>query len=316
MTTLRVAFAGTPEFARVALAGLLRSHHQVAGVITRPDRPRGRGRRIQASPVKQTAVAAHLPVLQPETLRNDPAVPAALRDWAADVLVVVAYGLIVPQPLLDAAPLGSINIHASLLPRWRGAAPIQRALLAGDATTGITIMRMEAGLDTGPILLQRSVEIGPADTSGDLHDVLARMGAEALVSALDGLADGSLEARPQPAEGASHAGKIAKSEALITWQHSAIDIDRQVRALNPWPVAETRFEDEQLRVLRAQAEPRDAAANTAAEPGTVIAIRDARILVQCGEGQLALTDVQRPGRKPITAAEFARSHALPGRRFG
>ena len=316
MTTLRVAFAGTPEFARVALAGLLRSRHQVAGVITRPDRPRGRGRHIQASPVKQTAVAAHLPVLQPESLRGDAAVLTALEGWAADVLVVVAYGLILPPPVLEAARLGSINIHASLLPRWRGAAPIQRALLAGDPSTGITIMRMEAGLDTGPILLQRSLEIGPADTSGELHDVLARMGAEALIGALDGLADGSLQAHPQPAEGASYATKIAKSEALIHWQESAINIDRQVRALNPWPVAETRFEDEPLRILRARVGPADAGSKGAAEPGTVIAIRDARILVQCGEGQLALTEVQRPGRKPITAAEFARSHVLPGRRLG
>lgn len=314
MTALRVAFAGTPEFARTALLAALRSRHRVVGVFTRPDRPRGRGQKITASPVKEAALAAHLPLSQPATLQGGAAL-GELASWRADVLVVVAYGLILPQTLLAVPRLGSVNIHASLLPRWRGAAPIQRALLAGDPRTGITLMRMEAALDTGPILLQRSIDICATDTSGSLHEQLAKLGAETLLEGLDALADGQLRPAPQPQEGASYAGKISKSEALIVWQRSAIEIDRQVRAFNPWPIAETRFEENQLRILAARLEERAAAAPAVA-PGTMVAVLDDGIVVQCGEGGLALTHVQRPGRRPVAAHDFAGGRALLGQRLG
>jgi methionyl-tRNA formyltransferase len=312
VTALRVAFAGTPEFARTALQALVGSHHPVVGVFTRPDRPRGRGQRISASPVKEAALASDVPLSQPATLHGGAALDV-LTSWRADVLVVVAYGLILPQTLLDAARLGSINIHASLLPRWRGAAPIQRALLAGDAATGITLMRMEAALDAGPILLQRSIRIGATDTSGSLHDDLATLGARTLLEGLDALAADLLQPTPQPLEGVSYAAKIAKSEALIDWDRSALEIDRQIRAFNPWPVAETRFEDDQLRILTARIHD---GALPAAPPGTVTAVTDDALIVQCGAGCLALTQVQRPGRRAVLAREFAGSRAVLGERLG
>jgi len=314
VTALRVAFAGTPEFARTALQALIASRHEVVGVFTRPDAPRGRGQELAASAVKSAALASSLPIAQPATLAGD----AALKEligWRADVLVVVAYGLILPARMLDAPALGSVNIHASLLPRWRGAAPIQRALLAGDATTGITLMRMAAGLDTGPILLQRPLAIGPTDTSGSLHEALATLGASALLEALEGLASGALHATPQPEEGVSYAHKIAKAEARIDWRGNAAQIDRQIRAFNPWPIAETRFEDEPLRVHAARIDASHAPAQ-AVPPGSIIAIGEDAVVVQCGEGRLALTLVQRPGRRAITAREFAGSRALLGRLLG
>lgn len=313
MTALRVAFAGTPEFARTALQAVLGSRHRVVGVFTRPDRPRGRGQQISASPVKEAALAAHLPLSQPATVQGGAALDE-LTSWRADVLVVVAYGLILPQTLLDAPRLGSVNIHASLLPRWRGAAPIQRALLAGDAQTGITLMRMAAALDSGPILLQRSIGIGATDTSGRLHDELAELGAQTLLEGLDALAEGRLRATPQPQDGVSYAAKINKSEAAIDWQRSAIEIDRQVRAFNPWPIAETRLEQSQLRILAARIE--QGVGVPAATPGTMVAVREDAIVVQCGAGRLALTRVQRPGRRAVVARDFAGSRALLGQRLG
>jgi methionyl-tRNA formyltransferase len=313
VTALRVAFAGTPEFARTALQAVLGSRHRVVGVFTRPDRPRGRGQQIGASPVKEAALAAHLPLSQPATVQGGAALDE-LTSWRADVLVVVAYGLILPQTLLDAPRLGSVNIHASLLPRWRGAAPIQRALLAGDAQTGITLMRMAAALDSGPILLQRSIGIGATDTSGRLHDELAELGAQTLLEGLDALAEGRLRAIPQPQDGVSYAAKINKSEAAIDWQRSAIEIDRQVRAFNPWPIAETRFEQSQLRILAARVE--QGVGVPAATPGTMVAVREDAIVVQCGAGRLALTRVQRPGRRAVVARDFAGSRALLGQRLG
>jgi methionyl-tRNA formyltransferase len=314
VTALRVAFAGTPEFARTALQALLASRHEVVGVFTRPDTPRGRGQQLAASAVKTAALAAALPISQPATLKGD-AARTQLADWRADVLVVVAYGLILPPAMLDAPRLGSVNIHASLLPRWRGAAPIQRALLAGDARTGITLMRMAAGLDTGPILLQRPLAIGAADTSGTLQDELAKLGASTLLVALDGLASGALQATPQPQEGVCYAHKISKSEARIDWQGSAGEIDRQIRAFNPWPIAETRFADEQLRILAARVDVAEAPADEAV-PGTVVAVRDESVVVQCGAGRLGITLVQRPGRRPVTAREFAGGRTLLGERLG
>ena len=315
MTALRVAFAGTPEFARTALQALLGSRHGVAGVFTRPDRPRGRGQRMSASPVKEAALAAGLPVSQPATAQDGAALHE-LKSWRADVLVVVAYGLILPQPLLDAARLGSVNIHASLLPRWRGAAPIQRAILAGDTQTGITLMRMEAALDAGPILLQRSVPIRATDTSARLHHTLAALGAQTLLEGLDALAEGALPPTPQSQEGVSYAAKIGKSEAAIDWGKSATEVDRQVRAFNPWPVAETRFEDTHLRILAARIYQDAAPQVQGAAPGTVVLMLEDAVVVQCGEGYLGLMQVQRAGRRPITAREFAGGRALLGKRLG
>jgi len=309
---LRVAFAGTPDFALPALQALLASPHLVVGVLTQPDRPKGRGRQIGASPVKTLAQSRGLPLAQPQTLRSE-ADRAALAAWQPDVLVVVAYGLILPPAALDLPRLGCINIHASLLPRWRGAAPIQRAILAGDEQTGVTIMRMDRGLDTGPMLLQQTVAVGPEETGGSLHDRLATLGGAALLEALDGVSNGTLPARPQPSEGATYAAKIDKGEALIDWSGDAVHIERQVRAFNPWPIAETRLDGEQLRIFSARAETHGAHARTA---GTIVSVQGDAIVVACGHGQLAITQVQRPGRKPVAARDFANTLSLSGRHFG
>jgi len=312
MTSLRIAFAGTPQFALPALQALLKSRHQVVGVLTQPDRPAGRGQQMRASPVKLLALDAQLPLAQPSSLKTEES-RAELTQWAADVLVVVAYGLILPPPVLALPRLGCVNIHGSLLPRWRGAAPIQRAILAGDAETGVTIMQLDAGLDTGPMLLERVRPIGSQDTAGDLHDALSELGAAALLEALDGLAAGTLKPRAQPADGVSYAPKIEKSEAPIDWSVSAIHLDRKIRAFNPWPVAETRFAGESLRVLQARiAEP--IGAHDA--PGTLLGIADDGLRVACGEGVLAVRELQRAGKRPVSARDFANAVRLAGLRFG
>jgi methionyl-tRNA formyltransferase len=312
MTSLRIAFAGTPHFALPALRALLASRHQVVGVLTQPDRPAGRGRELRASPIKLLAVGQGLPVAQPQTLRNAEG-RAALTAWAPDLLVVVAYGLILPAEVLMLPRLGCLNIHGSILPRWRGAAPIQRALLAGDAETGITIMQLDAGLDTGPVLLERHRPIGLHDTAGDLHDALAELGAAALLEAVDGLTTGKLLPRAQPAEGVTYAAKIDKSEALIDWNEDAVQLDRRIRAFNPWPVAETRLAGESLRLLRARVG--DAQAR-AAEPGTVLGLADDGLRVACGAGVLAVSELQRAGKRPVAARDFANAVRLAGLRFG
>ena len=312
MTQLRIAFAGTPQFALPALRALLKSAHRVVGVLTQPDRPAGRGLELRPSPVKLLALEAQLPLDQPSTLKTEES-RARLTAWAADVLVVVAYGLILPPAVLAIPRLGCVNIHGSLLPRWRGAAPIQRAILAGDAETGVTIMQLDAGLDTGPILLERRRPMGSHDTAGDLHDSLSELGAAALVEALDGLAAGTLAARAQPAEGISHAPKIDKSEARLDWAKSAVQLDRQIRAFNPWPIAETRFAGESLRILRACiAEPM----GTHDAPGTLLGIADDGLRVACGEGVLAVRELQRAGKRPVSARDFANAVRLAGLRFG
>jgi methionyl-tRNA formyltransferase len=333
LSALRIAFAGTPDFSVPALKALLASGHTVVGVLTQPDRPKGRGRQLAASPVKVAALEHGLPVSQPETLKTE-AGRAELAAWRPDVLVVVAYGLILPPTVLTLPRLGCVNIHASLLPRWRGAAPIQRAILAGDSMTGITIMLMDAGLDTGPMLIKKEVLITPVDTGGSLHDRLATVGAEAVIEALEGHAAGTLQPIPQPAEGVTYASKIEKSEALIDWNHDALAIERQVRAFNPWPVAETRLDGEQLRIFDATADEGVAgsSASTLRGPsvgaptqggetplaGTIVAFCDNSLLIQCGYGQLALRQVQRPGRKPVSTAEFVRGAPsdLIGKRLG
>jgi len=312
MTSLRIAFAGTPQFALPALQALLKSRHQVVGVLTQPDRPAGRGQQMRASPVKLLALDARLPLAQPPALKTQES-RAELTQWAADVLVVVAYGLILPPPVLALPRLGCVNIHGSLLPRWRGAAPIQRAILAGDAETGVTIMQLDAGLDTGPTLLERARPIGAQDTAGDVHDALSELGAAALLEALDGLAAGTLKPRAQPAEGVTYAPKVDKSEAPLDWSVSALRLDRQIRAFNPWPVAETRLAGESLRVLRAGV----AEANGTHEaPGTLLGVAEDGLRVACGEGVLAVRELQRAGKRPVSARDFANAVRLAGLRFG
>jgi len=314
MNPLRIAFAGTPHFALPALRALLGSAHRVVGVLTQPDRPAGRGRQLRASPVKLLALEAGLPLAQPPTLKT-PESRVELLSWAPDVLVVVAYGLILPPAVLALPPLGCVNIHGSLLPRWRGAAPIQRAILAGDAETGVTIMQLDEGLDTGPMLLERHRHIGTHDTAGDLHDALAELGAAALLEAIDGLAAGTLKARAQPAAGANYAPKIDKAEARLDWSASAVELDRRVRAFNPWPVAETRFAGEPLRVLRASVAAGTGAAGETT-PGTLLGIGDDGLRVACGEGVLAVGELQRAGKRPVAARDFANAVRLDGTRFG
>ena len=298
-----------------ALRALVDSAHPVVGVLTQPDRPKGRGQQLAASPVKQAALAASLPVAQPATLKTEEG-RAPLLAWKPDVLVVVAYGLILPPFALTIPRLGCVNIHASLLPRWRGAAPIQRAILAGDAETGVTIMQMEAGLDTGPLLLKRTIPIGPDDSGGSLHDRLADLGANVIVEALDGLASGTIKPEPQPEDGATYAAKLEKSEARIDWTARANEIERKVRAFNPWPIAEGRYEGEQLRILRAKAEMEESDRLGGQPPGTILSASERCLLVQCGMGRLAIFEVQRPGKRPVSARDFANTAALVGRQLG
>ena len=315
MTALRVAFAGTPDFSVPALEALVASRHAVVGVLTQPDRPKGRGRQITAGPVKAAALAHGIPVAQPLSLK-DPAGRAELEAWRPDVLVVVAYGLILPPAVLGLPRLGCINIHGSLLPRWRGAAPIQRAILAGDSCTGVTIMLMDVGLDTGPMLLKQEIPIESTDTGGSIHDRLSVSGASALLEALESYSAGTLKPIPQPAEGVTYASKIEKSEALLDWHRDALELDRQVRAFNPWPVAETRLEGEQLRVFGTAVLEGLNSTEIGTEPGTITAVGDSGVVVQCGRGQLALQQLQRPGRRAVPAADFIRGMPLTGRRLG
>jgi methionyl-tRNA formyltransferase len=312
MSSLRIAFAGTPQFALPALRVLLASTHRVVGVLTQPDRPAGRGREVRASPIKLLSQKAGLPLAQPASLKT-PEGRAALAAWAPDLLVVVAYGLILPPAVLALPRLGCVNIHGSLLPRWRGAAPIQRAILAGDAETGVTIMQLDEGLDTGPMLLERRRPIHSHDTAGDLHDALSELGAAALAEAVEGLAAGTLKSRPQPADGATYAPKIEKSEARIDWSASASALDRQVRAFNPWPMAETSFAGESLKMLRARVAEQPA---SDAAPGTVLGIADDGLRVVCGDGVLAVRELQRAGKRPVSARDFANAVRLDGLRFG
>jgi methionyl-tRNA formyltransferase len=298
-----------------ALEALVRSSHSVVGVLTQPDRPKGRGRQLAASPVKVAALEHGLPVAQPETLKTEAGREALLAS-KADVLVVVAYGLILPPAVLGIPRLGCVNIHASLLPRWRGAAPIQRAILAGDEETGTTIMLMDAGLDTGPILLQRSMPIAPEDTAGSLHDRLSAQGAEMLIEALDGLAAGGLQPRTQPMEGVTYASKLEKAEARIDWHARAVEIERQVRAFNPWPIAETIYEGEPLRILRAKAEAGESTRLAEQQPGTILLLSDSAMVVQCGSGRLAVSEVQRAGRRAVSARDFANGGARAGQVLG
>jgi methionyl-tRNA formyltransferase len=307
---LRLGFAGTPEFAVPALE-VLAAAHRMGAVFTQPDRPAGRGRSLHASPVKAAAIRLGLPVHQPVSFKLPQALET-LRSLELDALVVVAYGLILPPAALQSPRLGCINIHASLLPRWRGAAPIQRALLAADPKTGVTIMRMDAGLDTGPMLAVREIAIGAHDTASTLHDRLARLGAELVAETLNALQAGRVSEVPQPTDGVTYAEKINKAEALIDWRQDAEQISRRVRAFNPWPIAETRLDGTQLRIWDAQV--LDAGVSTM-EPGTVLAATDAGIDVACGRGALRILRLQLAGRKALVPGEFLKGQRLDGARF-
>jgi methionyl-tRNA formyltransferase len=313
---LKLGFAGTPDFAVPALERLAGSH-RICAVFTQPDRPAGRGRAVHLSPVKRRALEQGLPVQQPTTLKS-PEVIALLGSLELDALIVVAYGQILPAAVIGMPRLGCINIHASLLPRWRGAAPIQRALLAGDSSTGITIMRMEAGLDTGPMLAARSIDIGARDTAKTLHDALAILGAELIVETLDALHAGRSHEIAQPAAGVTYAEKISKREALIRWSQDSLSIWRQIRAFNPWPVAETRFKGEQLRIWEAEPlESKRQNPGSASEgaPGRVLAASPDGIDVACGQGALRVTRLQLAGRNPMPAHEFLKGQRLVGATF-
>lgn len=300
---MRIVYAGTPPFAERALLALLGTKHEIVLVLTQPDRPAGRGMKLAVSPVKKLALERGLTVYQPPTLR-DPVALDRLRGAKPDVLVVAAYGLILPQPVLDLPRLGAVNIHASLLPRWRGAAPIQRAILAGDRRTGISIMQMDAGLDTGGILAQGEVPIGEEDTAQTLHDRLAALGADMLVSTLVEMEGGHAPVRPQPVEGVTYAAKISKEEAQLDWRKPAADLDRAVRAFNPFPGAQATLGDTTLKIWQA----RKSEANGA--PGQILGLDNQGIVVACGEGSLTLLELQRPGAKRLVAADFLRGHGL------
>ncbi len=314
MTAERLVFAGTPEFAAIHLQGLLAAGRVPVAVYTQPDRPAGRGKKLTASPVKALAEAHGIPVLQPTSLRSTEA-EAELAALAPDLLIVVAYGLILPQAILDVPTHGCINVHASLLPRWRGAAPIQRAIEAGDSQTGTTIMQMEAGLDTGPMLDTASIDIDSDMTAAVLHDALAERGVPLLISVLDNLADCLASAEQQDDARATYAAKIEKAEAKVDWCLSAEVLDRRIRAFNPFPVCWTLLGDQRIKVWAAVPVTTD----TTAAPGTILEASEQGLLVACGEGALRLTRLQLPGGKPLAVSELLRARRdmlAAGERFG
>jgi methionyl-tRNA formyltransferase len=316
---MRVAFAGTPEFARVVLEAIAAAGFDIALVLTQPDRPAGRGMKLQASPVKQFAVSRGWPVAQPRSLRLDGKYPddaaaarAAICEAKADVMVVAAYGLILPQWVLDAPRLGCLNIHASLLPRWRGAAPIHRAIEAGDAETGVTIMQMDAGLDTGDMLLRGTLAIGD-DTTARLHDRLAALGGRLIVQALNQAGAGALRAEPQPGEGVNYAHKVEKNEAQVDWRQDAATIVRRIRAFDPFPGASSALDGETIKLWAARIQP-GAAAEAA---GTVLAVTPSGIAVAAKDSIVMITELQRAGGKRLPVADFLRGFDVkPGQVFG
>ena len=298
--SLRIVFAGTPEFAAEHLKALLDTPHQIIAVYSQPDRPAGRGQKLTPSPVKQLALQHAIPVFQPQTLR-DPAAQAELAALKPDLMVVVAYGLILPQLVLDVPRLGCINSHASLLPRWRGAAPIQRAVEAGDAESGVTVMRMEAGLDTGPMLLKVSTPISTQDSGGSLHDRLAALGPPAVIEAISGLAAGTLQGEVQDDSLATYAHKLNKDEARLDWSRPAIELERLVRAFHPWPICHSTLNGEALKVHAAQMGEGSGA------PGTILAADKSGLTVACGMGALRLTRLQLPGGKALNFSDVYNS---------
>jgi methionyl-tRNA formyltransferase len=307
MAQSRVIFAGTPEFAATSLRALVEADITPVAVLTQPDRPAGRGRRMTASPVKQFAEAADIAVLQPETLRDDSAI-AQLAAMEPDIIVVVAYGLILPQAVLDIPAAGSLNVHASLLPRWRGAAPIQAAIKAGDAQSGVCLMAMTAGLDCGPVFVSESMTISDDETAGMLQDRLAYAGGRLLTRHLADIIAGNISPQEQDEGAATYAPKIRASDAVIDWQQPAAELDRVVRAFNPAPGAYFLLDDERIKCSGASI-----AADADAAPGTVIAAGPDGITVACGDGALCMTSLQRPGKRPVSAGEFAAQLDILGR---
>lgn len=297
---LRIVFAGTPEFAAEHLKALLGSSHQIVAVYSQPDRPAGRGQKLTPSPVKLLAMQHEIPVLQPQTLR-DPGAQAELAALKPDLMVVVAYGLILPQVVLDIPRLGCINSHASLLPRWRGAAPIQRAVEAGDAESGVTVMQMEAGLDTGPMLLKVSTAISADDTGGSLHDRLATLGPQAVIEAISGLADGTLKGEVQDDSLATYAHKLNKDEARLDWSRPAIELERLVRAFHPWPMCHSTLNGDAIKVHAA------ALGDGQGAPGLILAAGKSGLTVACGDGALRLTRLQLPGGKALNFSDLYNS---------
>jgi len=307
---MRLVFAGTPAFARTALQALLDAGHDVCLVLTQPDRPGGRGLKLRPSEVKLLALERHLALAQPASVRGEET-RQQLAEAKARAMVVAAYGLILPQAILDTFPLGCINIHASLLPRWRGAAPIQHAILAGDTHTGISIMRMEAGLDTGPVYLQEAIPIAATDTAASLHDKLAVLGATCIVRALERVADGSAHAQRQAQAGVTYAHKIEKAHAELDWTRDAAELDRRVRAFNPFPVAITHLRGETLRVWRASA-----LQGVGAVAGRIQAVEPDAVLVECGSGLLRIEELQRAGGRRLQVRELLAGFPIvPGERF-
>jgi methionyl-tRNA formyltransferase len=302
--SLRIVFAGTPEFAAEHLKALLDTPHQIIAVYSQPDRPAGRGQKLTPSPVKQLAVEHGIPVYQPASLRNAEA-QTELAALKPDLLVVVAYGLILPQAVLDIPRLGCINSHASLLPRWRGAAPIQRAVEAGDAESGVTVMQMEAGLDTGPMLLKVSTPISAADTGGSLHDRLASLGPQAVIQAIGGLAAGNLVGEVQDDSLATYAHKLSKDEARLDWSRPAVELERLVRAFHPWPICHSTLNGEAIKVHAVQLSEEQGEGSGA--PGTLLAADKSGLTVACGEGALRLTRLQLPGGKALNFSDLYNS---------
>ena len=302
---MRIIFAGTPDFAAESLKALLHSGHDICAVYTQPDRPAGRGRKLTPSPVKQVALDHQIPVEQPLNFKQQDSLNQ-LASYQADLMIVVAYGLLLPQAVLDTPRLGCINVHASLLPRWRGAAPIQRAILAGDKETGVGIMKMEAGLDTGPVLLEARCAIDANDNAQSLHDKLAELGAATLLESLVDIEQRLQHAIPQDDSQMTYATKLQKQEAVIDWQHSAVQILRQVNAFNPWPVAQTLLNGEVLRIWQAELIPEQ----STAQPGTIIAVSKQGIDVATTDGSLRITQLQMPGKRAMQVQDFLNANSI------
>jgi len=300
---VNIIFAGTPPFAATALAAIIEARHRVLLVLTQPDRPSGRGLKSQESAVKQLALEHQIPIYQPTSLKNQEAIDR-LQLVNADVMVVAAYGLLLPESILRIPLLGCLNIHASLLPRWRGAAPIQRAILAGDQETGITIMQMDQGLDTGAMLLSEAVDIQAEDTTGDLHDRLANLGGRLIVDAMRALETGKLAATPQPEMGVTYAAKISKQEAALNFQASATILERKIRAFNPFPAASAEIAGITLKIWHAEC------VDLTGEPGQILSVTEQGVTVACGHGALVLKELQKPGGKRLPAAEFVKGFPM------
>ena len=294
---LRIIFAGTPDFAARHLQALINSEHEIVGVYSQPDRPAGRGKKLKASEVKALALENDLPVFQPQSLKNEEAL-AELNTLNADIMIVVAYGLILPKAILDAPRLGCLNVHGSILPRWRGAAPIQRAIWAGDTETGVTIMQMDEGLDTGDMLHISRCPISDKETSASLYNKLAELGPSALVETINRLANGDITPKPQQNELANYAKKLSKEEANIDWSVDAAQIERNIRAFNPWPVCFTQMGEHTVKIYQAQV------VEQSGKPGEVLASDKCGVVVACGEGALSITQLQPQGKKPMAISDF------------